>query len=329
MSAILFYFPLIRYFNEKKYLIRLLIVFSVVTLGIDLFQFYDYYRIAMQNLIYAYQMQSSTRINLTFYTVASAVGVIFALFQKKITYQFLLVLLVALTVGALGITFARTFWLILFIEIVVIFIFVGKKQKFRLSVYITLISIIFTVGLFSVFKDNTTILLNLMEKRIVSSTEGTADISIVARLYEYEKVWEKIYENPLGGNGLAKKFHFYNPIYEYTQYTHYTHNGYFFMFYKAGLPLSFFFLFPLIYFIFISFNLTRKIKDNFYRMIALSALVIIITLIVANFSSTQFISCDGPFVLAYGYAFAGIALMFYKKELAENNHVIHNSVQEK
>jgi hypothetical protein len=54
-------------------------------------------------------------------------------------------------------------------------------------------------------------------------------------------------------------------------------------------------------------------------MIALSACMIILASIIANFPSTQFIGRDGPFVFAIGYALSGIAKAHYSKEIETLN----------
>jgi hypothetical protein len=57
--------------------------------------------------------------------------------------------------------------------------------------------------------------------------------------------------------------------------------------------------------------MARKINDKFYKMIALSACMILLASIIANFPSTQFASRDGVFVFAFGYSLAGIASEHY------------------
>jgi hypothetical protein len=55
---------------------------------------------------------------------------------------------------------------------------------------------------------------------------GRADLSVQTRLDEYKVAISRIKEYPMGGNGFAKKFPYYNSIIQLTYHSHIIHNGY-------------------------------------------------------------------------------------------------------
>jgi O-antigen ligase len=151
------------------------------------------------------------------------------------------------------------------------------------------------------------IIFQVMENRLFSSTQGKQDLSVVSRLTEYDVVIHKIAENPLGGNGLGKEFHFLNPISTLTVHTTFTHNGYLYFSYRLGIPLFLFYLFSLLYNFFISLRLSWNTKNDFTRVVSLSAMGWILILIISDFSTTQFMMRDGIFVTALAYGMTAIA----------------------
>ncbi len=314
MALILYYFPIRHYFSDRKDLTGLLILFGFVLLITDFQQFYDYYHKAMMNIVYAYQLKSAPNINQVLFTSSTITCILFALYQKKFINQLLILILASLTAFALVSTFSRTFWIILLIELVVIFFYVPLTKKLRLSIYSVILIASFSIFVFYVFKGGYDIAIKVVENRLKSSELGLKDISVESRLQEYQSVLKKIEQFPLGGNGMTKQFSFLNPIKNETTITDIQHNGYLFLFYRMGIPLSIFYLFALLFFTFRSAILSWKIKDNFYKLVALGALSVLITVVISDFTCTQFASRDGTFVIALAYAFAGIA----EKNFSEN-----------
>lgn len=307
MALVLFYFPIRHYFYEEKYLIRLIILLGFAIVMTDLQQFYDYYKLSMTNIVYAYQIISSVRINQVIYTAATAFGIIFVLYEKKFSKQMIFLSFTMLNVIAIVSTFSRTFWIILLFEIVLFIILVPIKQKIKLLAYSFIISAAFFITIMLVFSNRATAAFQLMENRLESSTKGRKDVSVVGRLAEYDVVLKRISEYPLGGNGLAKEFTFMFPVKRHTIHTLTTHNGYLFLFYRIGIPLSLFYIFFLFYFTIKSFTLFFRSKENLYKILSLGSFCGLLVMIISDFSSTQFCVRDGSFVLAFAFAFYSIA----------------------
>jgi len=155
----------------------------------------------------------------------------------------------------------------------------------------------------------------IIEKRILSSTEGTKDISIQLRLMEYEQVFRGIAASPWFGNGLGKKIEFYDPNMHWTFRAFNIHNSYFFIVYRVGIPLALFFFFPVIYRIFWGERLARRIDDKFHKALLLGATATIVLMTVASFASAQFFNRDGTVVLAVSYAMIDIIRNKYENKL--------------
>ncbi|MBI5325202.1 MAG: O-antigen ligase family protein [Ignavibacteriae bacterium] len=306
-SLVLFYFPIKQYFSEEKYLKRLLLLLAIVCVITDFEQFYDYYNIGMSNVVYVYQVLISARINQPLFATSAAIGILFILYEKKFSRQLLYIIFTLINVLALISSFARTFWIILLIEIIIFLIIMPRRKKIKIAIYslIFLGTITFTIML--AFKGNTFIILKAFENRLTSSTAGRKDPSVQARLYEYEVVLKNIAEYPLGGSGFYDTFKFFNPILHMTTNTTTTHNGYFFLFYRLGIPLSLFYIFFLVYFTMKSFINYFRCQDNLYKIISLAAFCGLFVMVISDFSSTQFDVRDGVFVLAFSFAFTSIA----------------------
>ncbi|TAL68457.1 MAG: O-antigen ligase domain-containing protein [Bacteroidetes bacterium] len=313
-TLILFYFPFKYYFNDEKHLKRLLVLLAIVCILTDFQQFYDYYTIGMTNVVYAYEVLVSARIDQNLYTASTAFGILFALYEKKFSLRILYLIFTVINGFALISSFSRTFWIILLIEIVLFLFIIPMKQKIKLIYYLSFFSLALIITVMIAFKGNTLIILKAYEYRLTSSTQGRKDPSIQARLAEYQVVLKRISEYPLGGNGFFKEFSFFNPIKKSTSHTITTHNGFFYLFYRIGIPLSLFFIFFLLFFTIKSFLLFFKIKENFYKVLSLGSFCGLIVMIVSDFSSTQFNVRDGVFVLAFTFAFTTIA----EKKFFEN-----------
>ncbi|MCL5990517.1 MAG: O-antigen ligase family protein [Bacteroidetes bacterium] len=269
MSLVLFYLPIRYYFSEEKYLKRLLILLAVVCILTDLQQFYDYYQISKINIVYAYQILITRNINQTLFTSASAFGILFLLSEKKFNRQMILMAFTTLNTLALISSFSRTYWIILIFEILLFFIILPVKQKFKLATYLIIFSSVITLTVMIAFRGGAFVALQAIERRLETSTKGRKDPSVQSRFAEYKAVLNKISDYPFSGNGLSNKIRFMEPIKNEAKNTTTIHNGYFYLFHRIGIPLSLFYLFFLIYFTINSFVVYLKCKVNLYKILSL------------------------------------------------------------
>ncbi len=310
----LYYFPFREYFGEKKDLQRLIFVFGAAMIIVDFGQYYMYYKLLSKGLVYAYQLGHTSRINQSVFTAVSLAGIIFYFYVRKPWQKIFILACVILTIVALITTFSRTFWLVLLAEIPIILIYLKNKDRIRLLQIIGMIAALIVLTAAFFLKDYTKIVFEVVGNRFTSVSKGKDDVSVNARFVEYTAAWKKIKEFPIGGNGLAKKFVHYEPIEEYTTNTFIIHNGYIYLTYRLGFPLTLFYFIPLIYYIIKAEKYARKVKDPLYRFISLSSLTSLILMIIANMSSAQFVYRDGIFVMVFAYAFIGIAEGQYLRE---------------
>ncbi len=148
-------------------------------------------------------------------------------------------------------------------------------------------------------KEKVNIYYKIVERRFSSSSKGTSDYSFKLRLIEYKPVIASIERYPLGGIGFGSTFSFYQPVVKHTVEVNYTHNGYLYLFYKVGIPLTIFFVVPLLYYLVKAGSLYWKSKDIYARYLALSCMGALITMILSNMLANIFNSRDGIIVIAY------------------------------
>lgn len=317
-NFLLFYFPFRDNLIDQKRIISLGLSFSIAVLFIDLAQFYDYYNEFSKGIRYAYQIITGERINQTIFTFSILVGALFFLYSQKIWSRLWILLIIGLTSLSLITTSSRTFWILTLFGLFLFLIFLPIKQKLLLSItsFVAFLLIFISVNIF--FQDKAEVVFKAVTLRFTSSTQGKKDISVLQRLVEYQAVYKKISENPLGGNGFAKKFSFYSKIDTYTLHSYYTHNGYLFFIYRYGIPLALIYFFILFYYFTKSIYASIKIKNVFFKFVAISGFLGLYVLMISSMTSAQFINRDGIFVLALSYALSERAFNYFKeKELKQ------------
>ncbi|MCX7737388.1 MAG: O-antigen ligase family protein [Candidatus Kapabacteria bacterium] len=303
-AMILYYFPIRYHIREKQDIITFLICFSISVLYCVFNQFYAYNQRAISMAVYAFELERSLRINQTLFTAATILGIVFTLYTKKPILKTLVLFFTVLSFGALLISFSRTFWVILMAVVVIMMFYIDKKSRIQI-ITATLIILATIFGIvYSVFKDNTFVLLKVAEKRLTSTTKGQKDESVQIRFSEYDKVFEGIKSYPLGGNGLAKKISFFDPFGLYTINTNIIHNGYLWFMFRFGIPASLLIFFFYIYYLFKLERQTRKTKDKFLKALYLGCFMLMLLMIISDFTSAQFMYRDGIFTSAVAIAFA-------------------------
>ncbi|MFA6990412.1 MAG: O-antigen ligase family protein [Candidatus Gastranaerophilaceae bacterium] len=321
-SIVLIYFPLRSIIKTEKELLKFLGFYSLIIIAAGIFQIFLYYNRLTEDFVYAYEMKSGININQTLYTSASIFGFLFTFHQTNKKNELLVLAFTAMAIISLIATFSRTFWVVLALAIVIFFIIFPIRKKNKMLIYIFCIVGLFAVIGYLFIPDKMYLLINVIGIRFSSSADGTKDLSVVARLMEWEQVIKKIFENPLGGNGLAKTFHFYNVIETRTSFTDIIHNGFLYITYRAGIPTA------LLYFSFIIFytikawdNLVRS-TSNYLKALSLSNFAVMIALYIVNFTSPQFFYRDGIFVTAFVVAFISINedLLKIKHKNLDTNH---------
>lgn len=319
-AVLLLYFPFRYYIKSKSEIITLLVIYAVVVFVMDFLQFYGYYKIVTQNLMYAYQLGRTVRTNQTLYTAGAIAGITYFFYSKKLSHKIMLLIFSGTTVAALISTFSRTFWVVIILQLVILFVFLNNRKRIQFAVLFGVISVITLSLAFLLMKDNTRILLATVSDRFVSTGKGTQDVSVQSRLHEYDAAIKKIYENPLGGNGYYKPFIFFEPIMQVTSKSVINHNGYIFMAYRMGIPMA------IVYFLFLFGYLMKSVvqlftiekHDNFYFYLNLCGFFGLILIVIADFAASVHVYRDGIFITILS-VFAISQAEEYKKKFSKTS----------
>lgn len=317
---LLLYFPVREHINDKKQLTVLLSIYVIMVLTADLHQFNRYYNaVFSSDLKYAFQLTAAVKTNQTVLTSGSIFLIIFALFVQNRKLKLLLTILASITIIALAISFSRVFWIAFLFESIVIFFYLTRSQKVIYMRFTATIAIVVLIIGSTVYKDNIKYIFILAEEKLLSSTQGTRDISLYSRLMEWDKVVVDLVNNPLGGNGFGRKFSFFDPLSQQTTRTLFTHNAYLSISYKLGIPLAVCFFTVFFRNMLVSHKLARRLKDPFYRSIALFALMSMLMITISNLVTSTVLMRSGMWIYILSYAFTGIAERKYSKEKISDN----------
>ncbi len=310
-SITLLYFPIRYYFNEKEDLKRLLVVFAISIFIVELIHFYRYYVAATTNLVYAYQLARTVKTNQALFVASSISAIVFFFYTKGWKNRLLLGTFAGLSTAALITTFSRAFWIVLLVQVAILFLLLPLRKKIELGVLVVTLTAIVLSLAFLFMKDNTKLLLGVVEARFVSASKGTKDVSVQARFAEYEATFVKIRENPLGGNGYFKPFSYIDPLTGFTLTAPINHNGYIYLVYRLGFPLAIVYLLFFISYILKSIRYMIISKDKFFKAISIIAFMFLLLLAITNFVTPTLSFRDGIFVTILSVVFISSAEKFY------------------
>ncbi len=310
-SLILYYFPIREYFKEPKHIIKLVFLIGLVTICLDLIQFYNYIKI-LKNIIYAYQFSNSMRINQHIFSAVGFSGIAFFFYFKSIRGKLFSFIVTVLSISALISTLSRAFWVALLAMIMIFLFYLSKKQLIQLiSLFIIFLGIaVFSLNTF--MPDKANIFYKYLGQRFSSTGQGKKDISIRSRLYEFKKVNSLIEESPIWGHGLRYEFSFFENIKQATKKTSFVHNGYLNIAYKTGIPLTIAFYLPLLLYLIQGFLISIRTSSYLHRIISICAFLTLLMLFVTNFVTSSFLFRDGLMTTAISIAFISISLEYYK-----------------
>lgn len=297
IMLILYYFPIREYFKtekEFKLLLAITAILSAITIIISLLIFRER---VLQEAVYVLEVVKSKLPNQTLFTATIFTSIVLFLYQKKTSIRFCLLILAGIATLALVVTYTRTNWIIVVVEIFALFFLIQKKERLSLLVVLFFASSLITFTSLVIFKDNAKLFFRILEARLESSSQMREDKSIASRLAEYPTVFRGIKENPLWGNGFAKKIKFLDPIHVRNLEGEIIHNGYAFFIYRGGIPMALLYFAFFFYYTFKSLSLTFKASEPFAKSLALSSLLIFVSLIFANLTGPQFIHREGIFTI--------------------------------
>jgi O-antigen ligase len=316
----LYFIPIKYYFKDRNDLKRLLIIFAISIIISALWQFYDYYKTLKVDAVYLYQLATSVRQNQAVFSAATVFGFSFLIYYRKIKNQIFLFILTSLAFAGLFTSFSRSFWLVIALNILILFLFVPVRKKIKILSYSAIALSLLVIVMFNILGDKSKYMVQIVENRIGSSFQGKKDISVDMRLTEYRSVYRRINENPLGGNGMGSKIKFYHSGNKATTITHNIHNSYLYTAQRYGIPMAICFFSAMILYLFKSFKLALKIKDQFDKMLILAAFNTMLMLLITSFVTAIHYYRDGMVTTAVTIAVIGIIEMKYKSQNTGNSY---------
>jgi len=289
----LYYFPVKKFLKKKENLNYFLFAFCICIIAISTHHL-NYIVYNAIRATFAYQLQSSLRINLTLMALAIFVSISFVFDVKSKLLKLLLIITMLLSTAAVITSFARATWLTVFALLVISMILLTRKQRFR----ILLVSFLSLIGLVLAFPNTISkadIYLKLVNKKFLSSTQGKSDISIRSRIFEYEGVYREINNYPISGSGINKKFSFKNILENSnTTYQTFTHNSFLHFWYMLGIPTTLCMIGFLIYFLVKSIYifLIAKNMNVLQKKIAFITFCGLMIIILHSIISAQLVSLE-------------------------------------
>lgn len=302
----LYYFPFREYLSNKKSFQQFLFIGGLLIIGLGASQFYLYsQRLSIAE--YAYQLGFSVRTNQVAFTMGSIISMIYFFYIKNIWSKIYTFLVITISIASLITTFSRTFWIILILCYALQILLLPIRKKIQFALIAAVASSIIIGAVLITVNDIAQIFFKYIEKRFTSTAKGKKDVSVEARFVEYENALKYIKRYPLGGNGLGKKFSYYNSLSMNNWHAHIVHNGYLHLAYRIGIPLTLLYLlvfFVLFYKCIIAFLCS---KNEFSKMLSIMAMNAFILHILANMTSPQFMFRDGIIMIAVTYYFTYFA----------------------
>ncbi|MCX7908022.1 MAG: O-antigen ligase family protein [Ignavibacteria bacterium] len=320
LILLLFYFPLREYIKSEKELGILLLCALIAVFSSIGYLIYHYRETTLVTASYAYELVfglgAKVKINHTVFTAAYFTSIILFVTRKNLLLRVIVFLTAFASLVALIVTVSRTFWIVVLLGTIVLFIYYGWKERLRILFFYFVIAISTLGVIYWTFGSNYKLVTRLIEYRFLTSTQGKKDKSVMGRLAEYPVVLRGIAENPLWGNGFAKKIRFRDPIFVRTSTSHNIHNGFTSMLFRAGIPLALFYISFFIYYFFKSFRLILATKRHYLQPYVLSGFIILIILFVSQFTNQQFLFRDFNFSAFIAIAMIEFVNRNYKRILS-------------
>lgn len=296
-SSIVFYFAIRNNLDSPKFRISLIISVSLVFLYV-VFRTYFSYRTALVSAVDEWELNFARGAGNENYLLVGTIAILVVLVHtKKVLYQVGLVFLFVLSIGAVVITLTRSLWVVTILSMGIIFIFLDSKEKKRFIQYFSAAFLIVIILAFY-YIDLTLFILELLLNRFQSLGDGTQDLSLLDRIYETQRVWERISQNPIAGWGFGTQFTKYDVIMRRTSTdTSYIHNGYLAIWFKMGI----FGLIALLSYcatlFAYAYRTFRQSSDPTYRLIGLVVLAYIPSAALMNITSPVLYTFEGIFLL--------------------------------
>ncbi|MCL2040258.1 MAG: O-antigen ligase family protein [Bacteroidetes bacterium] len=327
----LYYFPVRDYFNDKKSIIILLLIFACVAIRFDIRQIIMFAKL-LGNVKMAWEIGlTEWKINHEFYSAVILIGTTIFLFMKNKIGQIFTYFIVLLTTFTLISTFARAYMLAVVFLMLVLCVYLRPKQFLQLLAVIILTFATFFIALEIYFPAQSKMVQQFVINKIETSTQGKKDQSVDSRFREYQEVAKEIYQAPIHGHGLRKEFSFYFAVKGYNERKSFIHNGYLDAIHKTGIPMALLFYTVMILFNIRGYIVAWKLKRycaknrinkrdqlHFWTALVIGSSLTITMLFIANMVTSSFTVRSSLIVVAFSLAFVSIAEKKYNIAINSN-----------
>ncbi|MES2765749.1 MAG: hypothetical protein V4642_07775 [Bacteroidota bacterium] len=303
LLLLLYYFPIREYFTSPLSIKNLVHSNIILIILLCIHIVYKYYIVISQGIVYAYQYRAyGTQINETLFMSGVIFGVFASIFSKDRRTRIKAVIFTAASIGALILSFGRTYWSITLFAIVLALPFLHIKYQARFAKYILFATTILALVVFlTIGPRGGKLFIDIVAQRFESTGKGTKDISLRARIVESEEAFQHIKELPLSGNGIRSEIAFYEPILLYTKHNSYMHSGYVGSVYKLGYPLAILLFLPFIYFLWQGFLNVRHsgALPPLIKVLSLGSFYTLMSILLCNLAHSQFDQRMGAFGIVF------------------------------
>lgn len=302
------FFPVKYHFKSKQFQKIVLFIFLAMCVFVLIRNFLNYREIVIQANV-PWQVQKArvamNEIIILAGTIITMLG--YSKLQSKAA-KLVSFFFYALFLAGLVLTQSRGYWIGFLSATIAIFIASDKPTR-RYIFWGNLLLIVVGVITALIFFNNIfMIVMKALQARwdSISTLSSTSHMgsSLLERVIETKTILNKLLVNPIAGYGMGAIYHRYSIIFStYTPMT-YIHNGYLAIWFKTGIVgliaatfLCFSSLKPLL-------KISKAASSQSLKIISLSAFGLVISMLIVNITSAQFLSFDSLMVLALIAAFA-------------------------
>lgn len=314
-SLVLFYFPLKYLIRNEKDFKRFILILVVIIIFIDIMQLYRTYD-AFKSAKQVWELSKASRMNQTIISMVILISLPLTLYTKSLKYKILGFIFVAFNMAMLISTLTRSYWVATFLSVMFMMLFFPPKKNILIvSTGILSIIIISTLS-YLVLQDKAVYAYKLFEKRFSSIYETgiRKNQSLNARTVEYEAVYKRINDYPIGGSGAAKTYAYYSPIDLEKWESANIHSTYISLTYRYGFIIAFAYLLVFGIYFFDALIAIYKSKESFYRYLLIGALSTWVMFGLTNFASSLVLTREGVVVISISLALITTAKNKLEKE---------------
>lgn len=311
----LLYFPIKDHFRTKSEFRQLLKVLLISFLGLSLYMLY-LSAVMVQDVKNAWELGGLLRLNQGLIGVSILTITAVTLFQKgwnKLTLALILVPFIIVFMVSLS----RIFWIGLIIGIFYSIFFLPKSQRKVIFIAFSVIFLSAIIAVFVFLGDKASFILSLYLDRFSSIGNFMEDQSFLVRFDEYKYAIREIIQNPWAGNGFSHKISYYNKLTSTNWITNNVHNGYILITMRFGIPLALIYYSVIVYKFVKSINYLKISKYSLEKMVLLGLSAGYLLMFVSNFLTASFMTRDGDLLVALMFALTAITIRLIKEDVSK------------